>query len=277
MAPLTKRHRDSDSSDNERPRKNAKFEARDNFLLMPKTKQRIAEERKKQQREQADALRTYRAIITVRETQNHAKELRKRDSAHSSVMQASSELPSQPCLIGSQIISYSFPRLPRLPLKRTIETTLEMLNDDCFLQIMEHTRLMPDLRNLLEAFKTCRNLWKAHRGSIIKGIQHTQFPEYLELFGEVGQQSNEQVYNLLCAQTTEYYRTGESLSEPERQSFMRYFKYNASLYEHGFFVFLEEVDNEFNEQVKSLHEIMPFDASSGHVTKAAVITLWRMG
>lgn len=155
--------------------------------------------------------------------------------------------------------------------------TLAMLNDDCLLHIMQHTRLMPDLCNLITVSNRCRGLWKAHKGSIIRGIQRTQFPEYLELFGKIGQQSNEQVYNLLCAQATEYYRSGTSLSKPERRSFMRFYKRNASLYEQQFFIFLEKVDDELNEQVKSLEEIMPFDSVSRRVTKAAVTTLWRMG
>ena len=278
MASITKRQRDSNSPDDERPQKIAKFEARDHYLLMPNREERIAEERKKQRREQVDALKTYKAIISVREIQKHAQKLKKRDSAHFSVTQASSERPSQPCLIGSQIISYSFPRLPRLPLKgTTVMTPGDMLNDDCLLQIMKHTRLMPDLCNLLTVSHRCRGLWETCKGSIIRGIQHTQFPEYLELFGEIGRQSNEQVYNLLCAQVTEYFRTGKPRSQPERQSFMRFYEHNASLYQQQFFVFLEKLDDELNEQVKNLHEIIPFDTSSRQVTKAAVITLWRMG
>ena len=198
----------------------------------------------------------------------------KRDSADYPMTQASSKLPSKPSLNGSQIISYSFPQLPPLPL---IKLTLHMLNDDCLLHLMQHTRLMPDLYKLLTVSNRCRGLWKACKGTIIRGIQRTQFPEYLELFGELGRQSNEQVYNLLCAQATEYYQTDESYKEPERQSFMRYYGHDASLYQQGFFVFLEKLDNGFNEQVTNLHESLSSDSSSRHVTKAALITLWRMG
>lgn len=73
MAPLTKRHRESGSSDDERPRKSAKFEARDHFLLMLERKKQKVEERKSKRREQTDdVLKTYRAIISVRGIQNSA-------------------------------------------------------------------------------------------------------------------------------------------------------------------------------------------------------------
>ena len=191
--------------------------------------------------------------------------------------QASSKLPSKPSLKESQIISYSIPKLPWLPLIERFDSAFKLLNDDCLLQIMQHIRLMPDMCNLLTVSNRCRGLWKACKESMVKSIQRTQFPEYLEMFGELGQQSNEQVYNLLCAQATEYYRTDESFREPERQSFMRYYGHDASLYQQGFFVFLEKLDNGFNEQVTNLHESMSLYSSSRHITKAAVITLWIMG
>ena len=73
MGPTTKRQRDSDNSDDERPCKSAKFEARDYFLLTLERKKKIAEKKRKRQlREQADALETYRAIILVREIHNYA-------------------------------------------------------------------------------------------------------------------------------------------------------------------------------------------------------------
>ena len=153
----------------------------------------------------------------------------------------------------------------------------ETLDDDCLMQFMEHTRLTPDLENMLAMSNRCRYLWENEKESILKGMQLKQFPEYLEIFGELGHQTEEHIQNLLCAHETDFDRYGSGIREPERHSFTAQVLQNVDWYERCFIIYLGFIDDEFDDQVTSLHQLGIFDSSSSHITKVALITLWRMG
>ena len=226
---------------------------------------------KRQLRERADAARAKRAILSAKRLKRTC--LAKGKGVGSDVFRTSEEAP----IGGSQF----FLRLHRIRCEETIDEALETLDDDCLLHIMQHTRLTPDLENMLAVSNRCRNLWKNKRKSILKGMQREQFPEYLEIFGELGHQSDKQLRNLLCAHATDFSRCGSEPSEPEKLSFINSFlsgiKQDISGYERCFIIYLGDVDDELNDQVRRLHDMDMFDSSSRHVTKVAVITLWGIG
>ena len=173
-------------------------------------------------------------------------------------------------------ISDFFPQLPHRSSSKAADGTLEGLKDDCLLEIMHHSKLQPDLWNLLRASGRCRTIWEKTQRSILIGMQEEKFPEYIEMFGKIGNQSRSQLRNLAKALARDAWGLRAEIFEPEI-SFLDLREDNVRLYEKSLILYLESTDDYFNHRVQLLHELGDFETCSQQVTKSAVLALWEMG
>ena len=221
-----------------------KFEARDHFMLMPEQKRQIQarralkEKKKKEKKERAWFLQG----LTY-------------------------ELHRIPSLL---------PQLPQQTFSKMGNGALERLNSDCLIEIMRQSSLEPGLWNLLSVSEKCRAIWKNAERSVLRGMQEERFSDYIEMFGKIGHQSNKQLQNLASALAADAWRLRAEVREHEI-SFMDLRKDDERLYEKYLILYLEGTNNYFNDRVQMLHESGKFKSCSQHITKSAVLVLWRMG
>ncbi|KAL8794556.1 MAG: hypothetical protein Q9195_002891 [Heterodermia aff. obscurata] len=173
-------------------------------------------------------------------------------------------------------ISSLFPRLQNRPSGKMGEGTLERLDNYCLKHVMHHARLEPDLWNLLGVSERCRAIWEESERSILIGMQEEKFPDYIDLFGKIGSQNDTQLHNLASALATDAWKLHAETYEPER-SFLDLREDNVRFYQRCLILYLESTDEYFNDRVQLLHELGSFEPCSQHVTKRAVLALWRIG
>lgn len=164
--------------------------------------------------------------------------------------------------------------------KGTTVGSLDRLNNDCLIQIMQQIRNLSDLRNLLLVSSRCRGIWEAVQRHVLVGMQRKQFPEYLEMFGAIGAQSNEQLQNLLWAIATESCRKGRKYNEdadPGEIFLLKHRETDVQLYECSLLAYLQHLDDFFNNQVERLHGMGLFSRGTLRITKYALLALWRIG
>lgn len=223
-----------------------RFEARDHFMLMPTQKRQ---------------LRSRRAIKDENE-----ERMDKRMERSRLLNGLTDDLDK----------IHSLLQLPPRPSSKTADGTLERLGNDCLIKIMHHSRLEPDLWNLLGVSGRCRAIWEDTERSILVGMQEEKFSDYIEMFGKIGSQSEKQLYNLRSALATDAWKLRAETYEPE-VSFVDLRKNNVKLYERSLILYLESTNDYFNDRVQLLHELGSFESCTQHVTKSAVLALWRIG
>ncbi len=234
------------------PLSSPKYDARDHFMLMP--------ERRKQLKKEAA-----RRVLEKR------MKSQERRAAILSVLIGDAPI----CLQTQYWLT-----------KGTTVGSLDRLNNDCLIQIMQQIRNLSDLRSLLVVSSRCRGIWEAVQRPVLVGIQRKHFPEYLEMFGDIGAQSDEQLENLRCAIESESYRWEgkcdeipecDELPDPEETFLMKHRETDVRLYERSLLGYLQHLDDFFNDQVERLHAMGVFSRSSHRTTKYALLALWRIG
>ncbi|CAF9917741.1 MAG: hypothetical protein HETSPECPRED_003577 [Heterodermia speciosa] len=217
-----------------------KFEAREHFMLMPEQRRQIQAKRALQEKRKERAWLLYFLTDNLEE------------------------------------ISSLLPQLPQRPSSKTGNGTLERLNNDCLMYIMQHSRLDSGLWNLLEVSERCRVIWEEAERSILRGMQEQRFPDFIAMFGKVGCQSGAQLHNLASALATDAWKLRAEVWEPQR-CFLDMRKDDERLYEKSLILYLESTNDYFNDRVQLLHKLGSFEPCSRHVTKSAVLALWRIG
>lgn len=225
-----------------------KYDVRDRFMLMPEKKRLLEKEAARRVRERQIRMQERKVISLT--------------------------------LIGKPISATIFSQAALCwPEKMITVGSMDRLNDDCLLVVMQQIRDLRDLWRLMLVSSRCRSIWEAVQRSVLVGIQKDNFPEYLEMFGSIGAQSDEQVHNLRCAIASESYRrtnNGDSC-DPEKTFLLRHRETDVPLFERCFLGYLQHLDDFFNNQVERLHEMGVLSRSSHRITKHALLTLWRIG
>lgn len=234
---------DSDSSDEETP---PVYDALDHFMLTPERRRQLAEKaaREEQERRERKERREARALIKRSPL----------EALHSTWL--------------------SLEKLPRNFHRGTCRESLDRLNSDCLIVVMQHSKLAPDLWNLLRVSQRCRKMWEEKQRSILIGMQETLYRDYLPIFGKFGSHSDEQMQNLKRAIATDPSYQGAS-SACRAGFLMPSWRTDVS-YQLAFVTYLQCLDRFFNRQVQRLHGPGNGDPISHQLTKDALLTLWRM-
>ena len=223
------------------------YDVRDHFMVMPERRKQLEEEAARRVREKE--MKRQKRII-------------------------SSALRGQPIHAPVRL------QTQYRPTKGTTVGSLDRLNNDCLIQVMQQIRNLSDLRNLLLVSSRCRGIWEAVQRPLLVGMQRKQFPEYLEMFGGIGAQSDEQLQNLRCAIASESYRKGgkyKKNADPEETFLLKHRETDVRLYERSLLGYLQHLDDFFNNQVERLHAMGLFSRNSLRITKYALLALWRIG
>lgn len=184
-------------------------------------------------------------------------------------------------------------------LERGPTSNLDVLPNECILQIMHHL----DIQNDIEAEKpfnspstsglSCfrrsysrfNELWEEHAHFVLVGMQEKQYPQYLEMFGRLGHETKEQIQNLRCAIASKWAQDwwrSENEGDPERFVVMRTHMENLRLCKPNVMFWLGTLNQTIEEDLR-LCRMGGFGAVetqyslSEHTVKKALVTLWRMG
>ena len=178
-------------------------------------------------------------------------------------------------------------------LEKKPTSNLDVLPDDCVLQIMHHLGLSKDLLIIdsitssllcfMKSTNRVNDLWNRRHRSILAGMQEKRYPQFLDMFGRVGQETDEQIRNLSWAITTESERCADASGvwwrDPlgivhVREIFPHFYKLHM-------LNFLEHVTQTLEHHYTLCKEAgFKADQSrrkvSEHTTKRALLTLWTM-
>ena len=180
-------------------------------------------------------------------------------------------------------------------LNKAPTSNLDVLPNECILQIMHHLELpkyLPgegppetkdtsSLVDFIRSTKRVKDLWKKHASSILIGMEEKQYPEYLSMFGKMGHETEEQLQNLRCAIATERWWEGTKY-DPEVLDVLHLRRKVPRAHKLRCIMFLEGVAQTIEHQL-CLCRMAGFGGFerrrrlSEDTVKRALVTLWRMG
>ena len=174
-------------------------------------------------------------------------------------------------------------------------SNLDVLPNECILQIMHHlelpkylpgeghpeTKYTSSLVDFMGSTKRVKHLWKEHASSILIGMEEKQYPEYLGMFGKMGQETEEQLQNLRCAIATERWWANKNY-EPEVVDILHLRRELPRVHKLRCIMFLEGVAQTVEHQLCLCRKagFGGFERRrrlSEDTVKRALLTLWRMG
>ena len=180
-------------------------------------------------------------------------------------------------------------------LDKAPTSNLDVLPNECILQIMQHlelpkhlpgdgppkTKYTSSLLDFISSTKRVEHLWKEHANSILIGMAEKQCPKYLGMFGKMGHETEEQFHNLRCAIASERWWTDREY-DPEVQDVFHLRREVPCLYKLRCIMFLEGVARYIECQLW-LCRIAGFGGFERRrcltedTWKRGLVTLWRMG